>query len=132
MSQRLLFNREREAGAYRTSAFYLADLLCRLPQHLIAVFFYSIIILYLADIHGTLNENGAFLLLVNTVVMQIYLGINETVGMYSCPPLTLISSIADWLILGACMSEDRKSTRLNSSHSQISYAVFCLDRKSVV
>src|SRR3989475_7903857 len=25
---------------------------------------------------------------------------------------------------------DRKSTRLNSSHSQISYAVFCLDRKS--
>jgi len=105
MSQRLLFNREREAGAYRTSAFYLADLLCRLPQHLIAVFFYSIIILYLADIHGTLNENGAFLLLVNTVVMQIYLGINETVGMYSCPPLTLISSIADWLILGACMSD---------------------------
>src|SRR3954449_12519606 len=27
---------------------------------------------------------------------------------------------------------DRKSTRLNSSHTLISYAVFCLDRKSVV
>ena len=27
---------------------------------------------------------------------------------------------------------DRKSTRLNSSHVSISYAVFCLDRKSVV
>src|SRR2546430_6701607 len=26
--------------------------------------------------------------------------------------------------------EDRKSTRLNSSHSQISYAVFCLKKKS--
>src|SRR2546430_13288368 len=25
--------------------------------------------------------------------------------------------------------EDRKSTRLNSSHSQISYAVFCLEKK---
>src|SRR5688572_31925119 len=25
---------------------------------------------------------------------------------------------------------DRKSTRLNSSHSQISYAVFCLKKKS--
>src|SRR2546430_12199902 len=25
--------------------------------------------------------------------------------------------------------EDRKSTRLNSSHSQISYAVFCLNKK---
>src|SRR2546430_17658161 len=28
-----------------------------------------------------------------------------------------------------CGHEDRKSTRLNSSHSQISYAVFCLKKK---
>src|SRR2546430_4313403 len=27
------------------------------------------------------------------------------------------------------VTEDRKSTRLNSSHSQISYAVFCLKKK---
>src|SRR3989440_1083344 len=27
-------------------------------------------------------------------------------------------------------NEDRKSTRLNSSHDQISYAVFCLKKKS--
>src|SRR2546427_4806573 len=27
------------------------------------------------------------------------------------------------------MAADRKSTRLNSSHSQISYAVFCLKKK---
>src|SRR2546430_12186795 len=27
-------------------------------------------------------------------------------------------------------SRDRKSTRLNSSHSQISYAVFCLKKKN--
>src|SRR2546430_9871329 len=27
---------------------------------------------------------------------------------------------------------DRKSTRLNSSHSQISYAVFCLKKKNTV
>src|SRR2546430_7653978 len=27
------------------------------------------------------------------------------------------------------VSRDRKSTRLNSSHSQISYAVFCLKKK---
>src|SRR2546430_13688175 len=27
-----------------------------------------------------------------------------------------------------CLVEDRKSTRLNSSHSQISYAVFCLKK----
>src|SRR2546430_5986100 len=30
------------------------------------------------------------------------------------------------------MSGDRKSTRLNSSHSQISYAVFCLKKKMSV
>src|SRR2546430_7596138 len=28
------------------------------------------------------------------------------------------------------VDEDRKSTRLNSSHSQISYAVFCLKKKN--
>src|SRR5688572_32529342 len=32
--------------------------------------------------------------------------------------------ILDWAI-----QVDRKSTRLNSSHSQISYAVFCLKKK---
>src|SRR2546427_8643020 len=30
---------------------------------------------------------------------------------------------------GAAVTLDRKSTRLNSSHSQISYAVFCLKKK---
>src|SRR2546429_1756976 len=30
---------------------------------------------------------------------------------------------------GKCSQEDRKSTRLNSSHGYISYAVFCLKKK---
>src|SRR5205085_4296217 len=37
--------------------------------------------------------------------------------------------------LGVVMSPDdldRKSTRLNSSHSQISYAVFCLKKKNII
>src|SRR5256886_11435267 len=32
--------------------------------------------------------------------------------------------------LGTGAEPDRKSTRLNSSHSQISYAVFCLKKKT--
>src|SRR3712207_8830633 len=32
--------------------------------------------------------------------------------------------------LQAFMEEDRKSTRLNSSHANISYAVFCLKKKN--
>src|SRR5206468_11905899 len=31
---------------------------------------------------------------------------------------------------GRCRTGDRKSTRLNSSHDQISYAVFCLKKKT--
>src|SRR3712207_7328023 len=31
----------------------------------------------------------------------------------------------------AALCEDRKSTRLNSSHANISYAVFCLKKKKV-
>src|SRR2546430_11478378 len=34
------------------------------------------------------------------------------------------------VVLGP-VAQDRKSTRLNSSHSQISYAVFCLKKKNV-
>src|SRR2546430_4732321 len=36
---------------------------------------------------------------------------------------------ADMLLVTGPVSRDRKSTRLNSSHSQISYAVFCLKKK---
>src|SRR5207253_4670967 len=32
----------------------------------------------------------------------------------------------NWSALGSFIKEDRKSTRLNSSHVAISYAVFCL------
>src|SRR3989454_7606592 len=34
-----------------------------------------------------------------------------------------------WLIVALALSRDRKSTRLNSSHLVISYAVFCLKKK---
>src|SRR2546430_3343717 len=45
-------------------------------------------------------------------------------GVTATDPLTFGGTIA---ILAAMA--DRKSTRLNSSHSQISYAVFCLKKK---
>src|SRR5690349_23549414 len=32
-------------------------------------------------------------------------------------------------VAGSCCELDRKSTRLNSSHVEISYAVFCLKKK---
>src|SRR2546430_8907586 len=41
--------------------------------------------------------------------------------------LDLLARPLDRVFLG--VEQDRKSTRLNSSHSQISYAVFCLKKK---
>src|SRR3712207_8914538 len=35
------------------------------------------------------------------------------------------------LATGAVPARDRKSTRLNSSHANISYAVFCLKKKKI-
>src|SRR3989442_12394402 len=35
------------------------------------------------------------------------------------------------LVLPYCAKRDRKSTRLNSSHVRISYAVFCLKKKKI-
>src|SRR3712207_8876070 len=34
-------------------------------------------------------------------------------------------------VIGLLLSGDRKSTRLNSSHANISYAVFCLKKKNI-
>src|SRR5256884_3622920 len=34
--------------------------------------------------------------------------------------------------LGLPLARDRKSTRLNSSHGYISYAVFCLKKKKII
>src|SRR2546430_6552530 len=56
---------------------------------------------------------------------------------FASDPMGLWPSIALGLALAQpkrrvtlLAGEDRKSTRLNSSHSQISYAVFCLKKKN--
>src|SRR5688572_33012502 len=49
-----------------------------------------------------------------------------------CPLLRTAPVIATYRVGRNSVTEkirDRKSTRLNSSHSQISYAVFCLKKK---
>src|SRR2546430_5233965 len=48
---------------------------------------------------------------------------------YRAAILVVPGPIALDRVLDSPLREDRKSTRLNSSHSQISYAVFCLKKK---
>src|SRR5438876_7467548 len=51
----------------------------------------------------------------------------------AAPPLSQRSDVTkpleDKSVQGAPQQQDRKSTRLNSSHPSISYAVFCLKKK---
>src|SRR2546430_12089113 len=51
----------------------------------------------------------------------------------SVPKAARLAAIKDQSSLGKILNgpQDRKSTRLNSSHSQISYAVFCLKKIKV-
>src|SRR2546427_4864673 len=47
----------------------------------------------------------------------------------NCAARTVIADIEPIVRVAQEVGIDRKSTRLNSSHSQISYAVFCLKKK---
>src|SRR2546430_11528647 len=58
---------------------------------------------------------------------QIENEINETIGLAPCK-----RRLQSPKVRCAFPVEDRKSTRLNSSHSQISYAVFCLKKKNMI
>src|SRR5206468_4813560 len=51
----------------------------------------------------------------------------EDLGLQACIMVLLVGREQD--IGGCAVGGDRKSTRLNSSHDQISYAVFCLKKK---
>src|SRR5258708_31614405 len=54
--------------------------------------------------------------------------------MAAVPGKKELETLVTWGLAGRCSlqssSTDRKSTRLNSSHQIISYAVFCLKKKS--
>src|SRR2546430_5601455 len=63
----------------------------------------------------SLNKARTFALL---AIMALALGIGSTTAIFNVIQNTLLDPFPD-----------RKSTRLNSSHSQISYAVFCLKKK---
>src|SRR6266480_6185910 len=65
----------------------------------------------------------------DTATTEIY-----TLSLHDALPIYLVDirQLADaWqrLLPGLRADQDRKSTRLNSSHMSISYAVFCLKKK---
>src|SRR2546430_12641656 len=79
----------------------------------------------------------AFFFFNDTATTEIY-----TLSLHDALPISIDSNKLDALMFpgwnvsslaarpGFPQIVDRKSTRLNSSHSQISYAVFCLKKKN--
>src|SRR5947209_13760477 len=57
-------------------------------------------------------------------------GTSTSENLFSVVPLTTANVTQFRMIPPAQATIDRKSTRLNSSHANISYAVFCLKKKS--
>src|SRR2546430_12976465 len=69
--------------------------------------------IYTLSLHDALPISALGALSLKTLSMARYSGLVSELGS-----------------VGGCLpTSDRKSTRLNSSHSQISYAVFCLKKK---
>src|SRR5690606_41306544 len=54
---------------------------------------------------------------------------NKIIADYNTDPNKIIYDNLDGYAVSKGISLDRKSTRLNSSHVKISYAVFCLKKK---
>src|SRR3712207_8676361 len=52
-------------------------------------------------------------------------------GTFDVPCLVSAPGVVPWASRRAMVRLDRKSTRLNSSHANISYAVFCLKKKTL-
>src|SRR5436853_4474353 len=79
--------------------------------------FRSVVLLFVGEGRVYLEDqgNGAFL--------------GQPQARHSPEAVTLVNESRTQLRCGPPGGEDRKSTRLNSSHLGISYAVFCLKKK---
>src|SRR5207302_3831173 len=81
-------------------------------------------------------------LIVTAVAFICYIGIRQSSAINSAIVVLKICVVLGFVLLGAgfvtpanwhpFVPADRKSTRLNSSHVKISYAVFCLKKKTVL
>ena len=71
---------------------------------------------------------GGEMALYNHPVAVLNSGIVTADGRYVLETIGL-EEAATWILPTRKLSADRKSTRLNSSHYLISYAVFCLKKK---
>src|SRR5205085_11531653 len=79
----------------------------------------------------TLSLHDALPIWINQTIMMALamVVIASMIGVQGLGQPVLKAIANQYFTLGMFNGLDRKSTRLNSSHSQISYAVFCLKKK---
>src|SRR5690606_41611316 len=102
----------------------------RLPRLVFPFSFYhpSTTAIYTLSLHDALpisRYGYALLLTSRKLAGNVLLAVAQSYGSQRSA-----RSLAPFL-LGHFAIEDRKSTRLNSSHVKISYAVFCLKKKTI-
>src|SRR2546430_12594751 len=91
----------------------------------------------LALLFVKLDHSFFFFFFNDTATTEIYtLSLHDALPISISIALRFLKTASDMPMLRkipelAFSSRDRKSTRLNSSHSQISYAVFCLKKKNL-
>src|SRR5699024_4114700 len=72
---------------------------------------------------------GAKITIDSATLMNKGLELIEAVWLFGLPPEKIQIVVQRQSIIHSAVQLDRKSTRLNSSHVSISYAVFCLKKK---
>src|SRR2546429_2660140 len=78
----------------------------------------------------TTAENLIFFFFNDTATTEIYtLSLHDALPIYPQVDAGLLEAHRGARHVAAARARDRKSTRLNSSHGYISYAVFCLKKK---
>src|SRR5258708_27291336 len=69
----------------------------------------------------------------DTATTEIYtLSLHDALPISSRPPVSILTDDSPSTSHATTPRRDRKSTRLNSSHQIISYAVFCLKKKKSI
>src|SRR3712207_6859720 len=66
--------------------------------------------------------------LFRSALVETILVLTDVIGWFVALGVALLVFALHWFV-GRKARRDRKSTRLNSSHANISYAVFCLKKK---
>src|SRR3989440_2179905 len=112
-------------------------LLLLLPTPTTSIFFFfndtATTEIYTLSLHDALPISAACLLIRRQVFDQVG-GLDDSLTVAFndvdfCLRVRAAGYLNLWTPFAELIHQDRKSTRLNSSHDQISYAVFCLKKK---